>query len=74
MNLLLDDSRVRLNYENLENRRIKPITIFLTEEEKELRRSQRFVFRTVPMIMMSQVRRAFYASRSRQQSSSRNSK
>ena len=63
MEPLLSDERVRLNFENLENRRVKPVTILLTEEEKEQLRTQRAAQRLnklIPVLMMSRIRRSFY--------------
>lgn len=50
--LALDDHRVRLNFQHLEDRYIKPVTIILTKEEKEMFRSRRRQFR--PMILMAE--------------------
>lgn len=65
---LLDDNRVRLNYENLENNRIKPVTIILTEEEKRQLHLQRSL-KKLTVIMYSRLRRARHDRTSRTKSS-----
>lgn len=54
---LLSDDRVRLNYVNLENNRIKPATIILTEQEKAEIDLRRILSKLPPMVMLSRLRR-----------------
>lgn len=57
---------VQLNYQNLDNKRIKPITILLSEDEKVERQLDRLITRlNVPIIMMTRIRRTHAARRTK---------
>lgn len=57
----LSDDVVRLNYENVTDRRIKPVTILKTKEERledRLNDGRAFLMRGLQAIMLNKLRRA----------------